>query len=60
VPILISYWEPEDGLDSNLSILFDSTATDNLKIDSVFTLAAGLVTMFERIALGHGLQASLA
>ena len=59
VPILISYWGPEDGLESNLSVLFDSTATDNLKIDSVYTLATGLALMFERIALGHGLQESL-
>ena len=59
VPILICYWEPEDGLESNLSILFDSTAADNLKIDSVYTLATGLIMMFERIALGHGLRESL-
>ncbi len=59
VPILVSYWGPEDGLESNLSVLFDSTATDNLKIDSVYTLATGLTLMFERIALGHGLQESL-
>jgi uncharacterized protein DUF3786/putative Fe-S cluster protein len=59
VPILLNYWEPEDGLESNLSILFDSTAADNLNIYSVYTLAAGLVMMFERIALGHGLQESL-
>ena len=59
VPILISYWEPEDPLESNLTILFDSTAADNLNIYSVYTLATGLVTMFERIALRHGLQESL-
>jgi len=59
VPILVSYWGPEDGLASNLSVLFDSTATDNLKIDSVYTLATGLALMFERIAMGHGLQESL-
>jgi hypothetical protein len=55
LPIRISYWEPEDGLESNLSILFDSTAADNLKIYSAYTMATGLVLMFERIAQGHGL-----
>ncbi len=59
VPIRISYWQPEDGLESNLSFLFDATAADNLCIDSVYTLATGLVTMFERIARRHGLQESL-
>lgn len=59
VPILISYWEPEDSLESNLTILFDSTAADNLNIYSVYTLATGLVMMFERIALSHGLRESL-
>ena len=59
VPILIGYWEPEDGLESNLSILFDSTAADNINIYSVYTLATGLAMMFERIALTHGLRESL-
>ena len=59
VPILIDYWQPEDGLESNLSILFDSTAADNLKIYSVYTLATGLAMMFERIALTHGMRESL-
>jgi hypothetical protein len=54
VPILICYWKPEDGLESNLNIFFDSTATDNLNIESIYSLGTGLVTMFEKIALGHG------
>ena len=56
VPILIRYWQAEDGLDSNLSFLFDSTTTENLNIESVYLLGTGLVIMFERIALRHGLQ----
>lgn len=54
VPILICYWKPEDGLESSLNIFFDSTARENLNIESLYTLAAGLVTMFEKIALRHG------
>jgi hypothetical protein len=53
VPILICYWKPEDGLESNLTIFFDSTAEDNLKIESIYMLATGLVMMFEKIALTH-------
>jgi Domain of unknown function (DUF3786)/Putative Fe-S cluster len=56
VPILICYWKPEDGLESSLNIFFDSTAEDNLNIESIYALAAGLVRMFEKIALRHGIQ----
>lgn len=54
VPILICYWKPEDGLESDLNVFFDSTATDNLNIESIYSLGTGLVTMFEKIALKHG------
>ena len=56
---MFNYWEPEDGHESNLNVLFDSTAADNLNVYSVYTLATGLVLMFERIALAHGLEESL-
>jgi hypothetical protein len=58
VPILICYWkpEPEDGLESNLNIFFDSTAEENLNIESIYTLATGLTIMFEKLALRHGWQ----
>lgn len=55
VPILICYWKPEDGLESSLNIFFDSTAEDNLNIESIYALGTGLVIMFEKIALRHGL-----
>ncbi len=55
VPILICYWNPEDGLESELNIFFDSTAEDNLSVEGVYALATGLVRMFEKIALRHGL-----
>ena len=55
IPILICYWkpEPEDGLESNLNIFFDSTAEKNLNIESIYTLATGLTIMFEKLALRH-------
>jgi len=56
VPILICYWKPEDGLASSLNIFFDSTAEDNLNIESIYALAVGLVRMFEKITLRHGIQ----
>lgn len=53
VPVLICYWEPEDGLESELNLFFDSTAEENLKIESIYTLGAGLAMMFEKIVLTH-------
>jgi len=58
VPILICYWKPEDGLESSLNIFFDSTAEDNLNIESIFSLGTGLVRMFEKVALRHGIKTS--
>lgn len=54
VPMLICYWKPEDGLESDLNLFFDSTAEENLGIESIFALGTGLVRMFEKIALRHG------
>ncbi len=54
VPILVCYWKPDDGLESELNIFFDSTAEQNLNIESIFTLGTGIVRMLEKIALRHG------
>lgn len=56
VPIMISYWKPEDGLESSLYIHYDKTADQNLDMDSIYTLTAGLVIMFGKIALKHGMK----
>jgi len=53
VPMLIRYWEPEGGLESNLNVLFDATAPRNLNVEMIYTLATGMVMMFEKIAIGH-------
>ena len=53
IPVLICYWEPEDGMESSLHIFFDDTATDHLSVEWLHSLCAGLVAMFEKIALKH-------
>jgi hypothetical protein len=53
VPLLISYWRPEGELESQLHLFFDSTAEDNLNIDSVFALGTGFVSMIDKIMLKH-------
>ncbi len=55
-PILICYWKPEDGLASDLNIFFDAVSEDNLHIDMIYTIAAGLVVMLEKLAQRHGIQ----
>jgi hypothetical protein len=54
IPILICYWRPDDGLESDLTLFFDSTAQENLPIESIYALGTGLVRMFEKIAQHHG------
>jgi hypothetical protein len=54
VPILISYWKPDDGLESDLHLFFDESSEENLNIEAIYTLGTGLVVMFEKIAQRHG------
>ncbi len=53
IPLLICYQASEGDLSSKLTILFDSCCPTNLHIKSVFTLTAGLVQMFAKIAEKH-------
>ncbi len=53
-PIMICYWQPEEGLESSLHIYFDSASDDNLDIESNYTMNEGIALMFEKIALRHG------
>jgi hypothetical protein len=54
VPILVCYWLPEDGLESELHLFFDDTSESNLNIESLYTLGVGLSLMFEKLAQRHG------
>jgi hypothetical protein len=53
LPILICYQSPEEDLGSTLTIFFDACSASNLHIKSIYTLCAGLVTMFDKIAQLH-------
>jgi hypothetical protein len=54
VPLLICYWQAEDGMESNLNLFFDATAEENLGIDGLYALGTGITRMFEKLALRHG------
>lgn len=56
VPMLICYWEPEDGMESSLNLFFDATAGHNLGIEGVYLLGVGITQMFEKLALLHGFK----
>ena len=53
IPICICYQGPEGDLESDLNIFFDECCATNLHIKSLYTLCAGLVKMFEQIAVHH-------
>lgn len=53
VPLLVCYWRPEDGMESQLHLFFDDTAERNLSVESLFTMATGIVRMLERIMYRH-------
>lgn len=53
VPVLICYWKREEDIDSKLHVFFDSTAEDNLDIESLFSLGVGIVGMIEKIMVKH-------
>ncbi len=53
VPMLVCYWRPEDGMESQLHLFFDDTAERNLPVESLFTMATGIVRMLERIMHRH-------
>ena len=53
IPILICYQAVDGDLESELNIFFDKCCATNLHVKSLYTLSAGLVKMFERIAANH-------
>lgn len=53
VPMLICYTKPEEDLESKLNIFFDSSAEENLSIESIYRLCVGLLMMFQKITSRH-------
>ncbi len=53
LPMLICYTKPEEDLESKLNVFFDTSAEDNLKIDSIYRLCVGLLAMFQKITSRH-------
>ena len=53
VPLLVCYWRSEEGMESRLHLFFDVQAERNLPIGSLFTMAAGIARMLEKILHTH-------
>ena len=58
IPVLINYWKPEDDLGSDITIFFDKHVHEQLDTESLYGLLAGLLQMFYRLAMRHGIGAS--
>lgn len=56
IPILICYDRPDEGIESSLHIFFDETAESNIDIDYLYILVGGIVNMFNKIAVRHGVK----
>lgn len=57
LPVLIRYWQPDEGMASDLHLFFDATAVENSSLDTVFAIGSGLARMFEKISDTHGWKA---
>ena len=55
VPALC-YWKPEEGMNSDLLVFFDETASANLGVDALYSVAVGLTQMFKKTAVRHGYE----
>jgi hypothetical protein len=55
VPLLICYWKPEDAMASSLTLFFDKSVQEYMDIGSVYSLVAGIVRMFEKLFVRHGM-----
>ncbi len=54
LPILICYNKPEEGLESDLNLFFDSTADKNSNVQDIYTIGTGLAVMFKKLSHTHG------
>ncbi|MDR0478026.1 MAG: DUF3786 domain-containing protein [Desulfobulbaceae bacterium] len=54
LPLLLSYWQADEGIASELHLHLDESAGRNLDIDSIHEICAGMATMFGRLAARHG------
>jgi hypothetical protein len=53
LPFLISYWEPEEPFSSQLTLLFDKAASENIDPGVIYALGRGMVEMFKRLIVQH-------
>lgn len=59
VPFLINYWQAEDGFPSELNILVDRSAAQNINAHSITLLSRGIVEMFRQLIASHSREGKL-
>lgn len=59
VPVLINYWQEEEGFPSKLNILFDRSAEKNIPAEALYTMIRGIVEMFRQLIVRHSREGKL-
>lgn len=59
VPMVIAYTFAEEEFESSLRLLFDRKADQNIRAESIRTLATGIARMIRRLVRRHGLDPAL-
>ena len=59
VPMLINYWQPEDGFPSKLNMLFDRSAEENIPPEPLYMMSRGIVEMFRQLIVRHSRDGKL-
>ncbi|MBU1986811.1 MAG: DUF3786 domain-containing protein [Proteobacteria bacterium] len=59
VPFLINYWQAEEGFPSELNILVDRSAAQNINAHSITLLSRGIVEMFRQLIVSHSREGKL-
>lgn len=59
VPLLINYWQTEDGFASRLNILFDRSAEHNMTAQGLTVMTRGVIEMFRQLIIRHSRDGTL-
>ena len=59
VPLLINYWQEEDGFESQLNILFDCSAEHNMTAHGLTVMTRGVIEMFRQFIIRHSCDGRL-
>jgi len=56
IPILISYWKPDEDLSSSMTLFFDNNIHEQIDTESLYGLLTGILQMFVKLSMRHGVN----